>query len=238
MRFRRARHDWPRRPCSSRLPFFFRCVCLLRLARRCLHFRRRTTGTPRRLGPAAGAVAWMMEDFPVRDRMIALSLEVFVQRDDARRVLLRIGQMRDEPFWRGPDARHQARARRTARGHHAISAIEEQSLRGEPIDVRRLDAFDAVAAQLGAQIVHGDEQDVRPVRGAQADANNRDKRNAGEAKESGTGWCHCGKESVRLTGRRLFGTMPVDWFENSFTGWQLGTRRPRRAGDASRRRRP
>ena len=44
-----------------------------------------------------------------------------------------------------------------------ISVAKSQTL-VESVEVGRLDLLDPVAAQLTAQVVHGDEQDIGPIR--------------------------------------------------------------------------
>ena len=60
----------------------------------------------------------------------------------------------------GTFAGHDRRARGGAHGLLAISAVEHHAAFGEAVEVRRFDDGVAVAAQLRAQVIDGDEQDV------------------------------------------------------------------------------
>ncbi len=59
-----------------------------------------------------------------------------------------------------PPARQERCTRRIAERELAICTIKLQTLRGKRVDVRRLDLRMAVAAELGPQVVDGDEENI------------------------------------------------------------------------------
>jgi hypothetical protein len=60
----------------------------------------------------------------------------------------------------GSDAAKKAGPGRSADGLLAIRSLEEQPPPGQAVDIWRDNVFDSIAAQLRAQVVYGDEEDV------------------------------------------------------------------------------
>ena len=84
----------------------------------------------------------------------------------------------------GVAAGQQRIARRAAGRRLHVMAREGAPLGGEPVDVRRFDVVDSEAGELGAQVVHAEQQDVGALaqarRGGGAGAGQRQERRQGE----------------------------------------------------------
>ena len=105
-----------------------------------------------------------MIDFAHTLDKIAILLEILAERDDIRRIF---AEMSDQiPHLRRvrAGAGHQTAARRRADRLLAIGALENDARFGDAVDVRTLDVVLAIAAELRAEIIHGDEQDIRLLR--------------------------------------------------------------------------
>jgi hypothetical protein len=102
-----------------------------------------------------------MKNLPHALHEVAAVLEMLRQRHDVRQ---RLPKMSGEIIhFRGvrSRAREQAGTRGRANGLLAIGPFKNHPPLGEAINIRGLNDVIAIAAQLRAQIIHGDEENIR-----------------------------------------------------------------------------
>src|SRR5262249_29410130 len=79
------------------------------------------------------------------------------------------GRIRTQP-------REEADTRRIANRLLAVGTRKHHPRRGEPVEVRRLDMLDAVAAEVAAHVIDGDEQHIRFVGGLRTAAEQNERQ--------------------------------------------------------------
>src|SRR5262245_39056207 len=104
-----------------------------------------------------------MEDFSQREGRVSVVLEVLRQRQYVGHRLMQERLVVEAARRVRPATTEQTIARGIADGYLAISAIEDQPPRGEPVDVWRPNMCRIVAAQLGTQIIYGNEENVQTL---------------------------------------------------------------------------
>ena len=87
--------------------------------------------------------------------------EMLGQGNDFGIQLPKIGCVLDHPNFIGPGTGHQARPGGTANGLLTVRPVKAHAFLGKFIQVRRLGDSRPIATKLGAQVVDGDEKDVR-----------------------------------------------------------------------------
>ena len=118
-----------------------------------------TTVVGRRL-PREGT----MEELAHPLRVIAVVLEVLRQRDSVGDPLAKMRPIAPDTGRVRSQSRQQAGTRRPANGLLTVGPQKDGSALRQPIDVWTLDVIPAVTAQLGPQVVDGNEKDVGPGR--------------------------------------------------------------------------
>ena len=93
---------------------------------------------------------------------VAVGLEMLRHADEAGIGVAEIGAIVEDAGRIGVLAGQQAGARRVAERELAIGPLEADAAFGEGVEIRRVDDLVAVAAELGPQIVEGDQEDVEP----------------------------------------------------------------------------
>lgn len=104
-----------------------------------------------------------MEDLADALHEVAVVLEMLRQSDGIRHGVAEVRHQIPHLGGVGPGAGKQARTRWRADGLLAVGAQERHSLFRNTVDVRRQDGLGAIAAEFRAQIVDGDEENVRPL---------------------------------------------------------------------------
>ena len=151
------------------------------------------------LAPGDRVLDVVVEDLADADSAVAVRHELLRQRDRLRRRLPKIGPQVPHADRIGPQAGHQARARRVAHRLLAVGPSKRHGRCGEPIDVRALGDLGPVAAEFLAQIVDRNEQDIerlppgsRRWRLGQRDFRGEDGKKKEESEPIAVPWVHHG----------------------------------------------
>ena len=135
----------------------------------------------------------MMKDLAVGDGVVSVLAKMGVERRDAGSILLGPRLIVHEAMTGRTNAGHQAGPRSTAGGHHAVGSLEDDALGRQPVDVRTVHLFVAVAAKLGSQIIHGDEEDVGALVSRPGCCSGKERNHQeGEGSAHRGGPCCCG----------------------------------------------
>ena len=141
-------------------------------------FPRARFGRPKRLGAVPRfrqihplrlerfiTAAAEMKDLPKGRRVPALLLEQLRERDHIRQLVAHQCRVVGHASLVRSQAGQERRAARIADRILHIGPLEAHAAFRQPVDVRRLHRRVAVTAERVAQIIHGDEQNVRPLSG-------------------------------------------------------------------------
>ena len=102
-----------------------------------------------------------MINFPDARGEVAVVDEVLRERSDVRLLVAEMPGIGEHARLLRIQPRHERRPARVANRILTVRLIKPQPALGQPVDIRRVDQRMPIAAEIGIEVIHGNEQDVR-----------------------------------------------------------------------------